>query len=242
MTNKVVVLGAGPADGIGAAVARRFAHEGLHVFISGRNIEKVEESAHQIRLAGGSADAIKVDVTSQEDIERLFDLVWGHEGSLEAVVFNAGGNTPDAFEDLSPEAFENIWRVCCYGAFLAAKQALPMLRTQGSGTMLFTGASASLRGKPNFAQFASAKAALRNLVQALAREYGPHGVHIAHIVIDGLVNGERAADFFGEHLEKLGPDGALDPDDIASAYWMLHQQPRSTWTHELDLRPFNEEW
>lgn len=242
MPNKVVVLGAGPPEGIGAAVARRFAREGLHVFVSGRGLEKIEESARQIRAAGGSAQAVQVDVTSQSDIENLFDRVWGHEGDLETVIFNAGGNTPDAFEDLSPEAFEHVWRVCCYGAFLTAKQALPILRKQGFGTMLFTGASASLRGKPNFAQFASAKAALRNLVQALAREYGPQGVHIAHIVIDGVVNGERAAELFNDYLDKLGPDGALDPDDIASTYWTLHQQPRSTWTHELDLRPFNEAW
>lgn len=242
MQNKAVVLGAGPAEGIGAAVARRFAREGLHVFVTGRNIEKVEDSAHQIRAAGGSAEAVRVDVTSQADIESLFSRVWEREGHLEAVVFNAGGNTPDAFEDLSPADFEHVWRVCCFGAFLAAKQALPILRTQGFGSMLFTGASASLRGKPNFGQFASAKAALRNLVQALSREYGPHGVHIAHIIIDGLVNGERAAGLFGEHLATLGPDGTLDPDDIAAAYWMLHQQPRSTWTHELDLRPFKEAW
>ncbi|MGB3472617.1 MAG: SDR family NAD(P)-dependent oxidoreductase [Erythrobacter sp.] len=242
MQNKAVVLGAGPPEGIGAAVARRFAREGLHVFVSGRNIEKVEQSAEHIRASGGSAEAIKVDVTSQAEIEGLFERVWEREGALETVVFNAGGNTPDAFEELSVEAFENVWRVCCFGAFLAAKQALPIMRTQGFGTMLFTGASASLRGKPNFGQFASAKAALRNLVQALAREYGPHGVHIAHIIIDGLVNGERAGDLFGEHLEKLGPDGALEPDDIADAYWMLHKQPRSTWTHELDLRPYKEAW
>lgn len=242
MQNKAVILGAGPAEGIGAAVARRFAREGLHVFISGRNIEKVEHSADQIRAAGGSAEAIKVDVTSEAEIEGLFDHVRGREGNLEVAVFNAGGNMPAAFEDLSAGDFEHVWRVCCFGAFLAAKQALPILRSQGFGSMLFTGASASLRGKPNFGQFASAKAALRNLVQALAREYGPHGVHIAHIIIDGLVNGERAGALFGEHLAKLGPDGALDPGDIAAAYWMLHQQPRSTWTHELDLRPFNEAW
>lgn len=242
MQNKAVVFGAGPPEGIGAAVARRFAREGLHVFISGRNIEKVEQSAKQIRESGGSSEAIKVDVTSQVEIEGLFDRVWEREGGLETVVFNAGGNTPDAFEDLSAQAFENVWRVCCFGAFLAAKQALPIFRTQGFGSMLFTGASASLRGKPNFGQFASAKAALRNLVQALAREYGPQGVHIAHIIIDGLVDGERAESLFGKHLSNLGPDGALNPDDIADAYWMLHKQPRSTWTHELDLRPYKEAW
>lgn len=242
MQSKAVVLGAGPAEGIGAAIARRLAREGLHVFITGRNIAKVEHSADQIRAAGGSAEAIKVDVTSGSEITTLFEHVRGREGNLDVVVFNAGGNTPDAFEDLSAEDFEHVWRVCCFGAFLAAKQALPILRAQGCGSMLFTGASASLRGKPNFGQFASAKAALRNLVQALAREYGPQGVHIAHIIIDGLVNGERASSLFGEHLAKLGPDGTLAPDDIADAYWMLHQQPRSTWTHELDLRPFSEAW
>ena len=242
MKNKAVILGAGPPEGIGAAVARSFACEGLHVFVSGRNCDKVEQSVDQIRLLGGSAEAIKADVTSPTEVEALFNRAREHTGDLEAVVFNAGGNTPHPFEDLSAEDFEHVWRVCCLGAFLAAKHALPMLRVQGFGSMLFTGASASLRGRPNFGQFASAKAALRNLVQALAREYGPQGVHIAHIIIDGVVNGERASDLFGEHLEKLGPDGALDPDGIGSAYWMLHKQPRSTWPHELDLRPFNEAW
>ncbi|MEH6755900.1 MAG: SDR family NAD(P)-dependent oxidoreductase [Parasphingorhabdus sp.] len=242
MKEKVLILGAGPPEGVGGALARRFACEDMHIIISGRSLEKIEQSAKQINESGGSAEAKATDVTSQNDIAALFDSVAADEAPVAAVIYNAGGNFPTPFRDLSAEQFEAFWRVGCFGAFLAAKRALPILERQGKGSLLFTGASASLRGKPMFGQFGSAKAALRNLVQALAREYGPKGVHVAHIIIDGVVNGERAQTHFGEYLEKLGRDGALHPDAIADAYWMIHTQQRSAWTHELDLRPFSENW
>ena len=149
---------------------------------------------------------------------------------------------PVPFEDLTPAMFEEFWRIGCYGAFLTAKKAMPILKQQGQGSILFTGASASLRGRPGFGHFAATKAALRNLVQALAREYGPQGIHVAHVVIDGIINGDIVRGRYGEYLESLGEDGSLAPDAIAQAFWVLHTQHRSAWTHELDLRPFNEKW
>jgi NAD(P)-dependent dehydrogenase (short-subunit alcohol dehydrogenase family) len=157
-------------------------------------------------------------------------------------LYNAGNNTPIAFADLDAATFEAYWRVCCFGAFLTAKRVMPILAAQERGSMIFTGASASLRGRPNFAHFSAAKGALRNLAQSLAREYGPQGVHVAHVLIDGVVNGDQAQSRFGSYIDNLGPDGALDPAAIAEAFWMVHRQPRSAWTHELDLRPFKESW
>ncbi len=242
MTDSVVLLGAGAPNGVGGALARRFAAGGLHVIVSGRTLEKVQASVEQVRAAGGSAEAMAVDVTSAEDQDTLFEHVRNIGEPVAAVVFNAGANQPIPFEELSEEQFESFWRIGCYGAFLTAKRAMPLLAAQGRGSMLFTGASASLRGRPLFAQFAASKAALRNLAQALAREYGPKGVHVAHVVIDGIINGDVVQGRFGDYLASLGEDGALEPDAIAEAFWALHVQHRSAWTHELDLRPFKETW
>ncbi|MEM1433516.1 MAG: SDR family NAD(P)-dependent oxidoreductase [Pseudomonadota bacterium] len=242
MTDSVVVLGAGAPNGVGGALARRFAAEGLHVVVSGRTLDKVQASADQVRAAGGSAEAMAVDVTSAADQDALFAHVAALGAPVAAVIFNAGGNQPIPFEDLTEAQFESFWRIGCYGAFLTAKRALPVLAAQGSGSLLFTGASASLRGRPLFGHFASSKAALRNLVQALAREYGPQGVHVAHVVIDGIINGDVVQGRFADYLTSLGEDGALAPDAIADAFWVLHGQHRSAWTHELDLRPYKETW
>ncbi|MDA8754984.1 SDR family oxidoreductase, partial [Luminiphilus sp.] len=155
---------------------------------------------------------------------------------------NAGSNFPIKFSDVTPEQFEAFWRVGCFGAFLTARQTLPLFSEQGKGSLFFTGASASLRGRPNFGHFSVAKAGLRNLAQALAREYGPQGIHVAHVVIDGVVNGDIVRGRFGDYLTSLGDDGALEPDAIAEAFWSLHAQHPSAWTHELDLRPYKESW
>ena len=238
----VIILGAGAPNGVGGALARRFGREGLHVVVSGRTQEKVEASAQAVISAGGSAEGYQADVTSEKDQDALFEHVASLRMPLAAVVFNAGSNMPIPFEAIKAEEFESFWRIGCFGAFLTAKRAMPILAEQASGSMLFTGASASMRGRPNFSHFASSKAGLRNLAQALAREYGPQGVHVAHIVIDGVVNGDIVQGRFKEYLESMGEDGALDPDAIADAFWSVHAQPRTAWTHELDLRPFKETW
>ena len=242
MAETVVIAGAGAPNGVGGAIARRFAAEGFHVLISGRTLAKVSAAVEQISAGGGSAEALAVDVTSASDQDALFARVAELGAPVAAVIFNAGGNLPVPFSDLTEAQFEEFWRIGCYGAFLTAKRAMPLLAAQGSGSMLFTGASASMRGRPLFGHFASSKAALRNLAQALAREFGPQGVHVAHVVVDGIINGDIVQGRFGEYLESLGEDGALEPDAVADAFWMLHAQHRSAWTHELDLRPFKENW
>tara|TARA_R110002072_G_scaffold3937_4_gene28135 strand:+ start:9683 stop:10411 length:729 start_codon:yes stop_codon:yes gene_type:complete len=242
MTETILVLGAGTPCGVGGAIALRFAKAGYHVLVTGRTQEKVEATRTAITAQGGSADAMSCDVTSEQDLDVVFGALAAKEMLVASVIYNAGNNAPVAFETLTAEQFEAYRRVCCLGGFLAAKRAMPLLARQGRGSMLFTGASASLRGKPDFAHFSSAKGALRNLVQALAREYGPEGVHVAHLIIDGVVNGDQVRSRFGDYLDKLGEDGALDPAAIAEAFWIVHSQPRTAWTHELDLRPFKEAW
>jgi NAD(P)-dependent dehydrogenase (short-subunit alcohol dehydrogenase family) len=242
LTETTLVLGAGTPDGIGGAVAMRFARAGYHVLVTGRNLEKVEKTRDAIVRNGGSAHAMSCDVTREDDLDAVFVTLAAQGRLIASVIYNAGNNSPIPFEALTPQQFEAYWRICCLGGFLAAKRAMPLLAAQGRGSMLFTGASASLRGKPGFAHFSAGKGALRNLVQALAREYGSQGVHIAHLIIDGVVNGDQVKSRFGEYLGKLGEDGSLDPSAIADAFLMVHRQPRSAWTHELDLRPFRETW
>ena len=241
MSKSVVVLGAGVPDGVGGALALRFAREGLHAVVTGRTQEKVEQTAQAVREAGGSAEALAVDVTSAEDQDALFRAV-ARRGEIAAVLYNAGNNALISFEDLTAEQFEDFWRIGCLGAFLTAKRALPLLAAQGSGSLFFTGASGSMRGRPGFAHFAAAKAALRNLAQALAREYGPQGVHVAHFVIDGVINGDKVRSRLSEYLDSLGEQGALEPSAIADAFWAIHAQHRTAWTHEIDLRPYKERW
>ena len=242
MQSTALILGVGVPDGVGGALARRFAAGGMHVVLGGRTLERVGETAQQVVDAGGSAEAVSVDVTSPEELDAAFAAAKATDLPLGAVIYNAGNNMPIAFEHLSADEFVDFWNVGCLGGFLTAQRAMPLLREQGHGSLLFTGASASLRGKPNFAHFAVAKAGLRNLAQALAREYGPQGVHVGHVIIDGIVNGERVKSRFEGYVEQLGEDGALDTEAVAEAFWTLHTQPRSAWTFELDLRPFKENW
>jgi NAD(P)-dependent dehydrogenase (short-subunit alcohol dehydrogenase family) len=238
----VLVVGAGAISGIGGAIARLFASRGYHVIVAGRTRSKLNDIVDCISSEGGSAEAVVADVTSQDDQAILFEVVADSGHPLAGVVYNAGSNFPIKFSELTPSQFDEFWRIGCYGAFLTARLALPVLSNQGRGSLFFTGASASLRGRPHFAHFAVAKAGLRNLAQALAREYGPQGVHVAHVIIDGVVNGDIVRGRFADYLESLGDDGALDPEAIAEAFWALHIQPASAWTHELDLRPYKEAW
>lgn len=241
MPESAIIIGAGASDGVGGALARQFADNGLHAIIVGRTPEKVQKIADEITASGGSAEGVRADVTSEADQDALFALA-AERGPVAAVLYNAGNNAIIPFEQLDADTLESFWRVGCFGAFLTAKRAIPLLRDQGKGSLFFTGASGSMRGKPNFAHFASMKAGLRMLAQSLAREYGPQGVHVAHFVIDGVIDGEMVRSRFGEYLEQLGEDGCLKPEAIAEAFWHVHTQHRSAWTHELDLRPFKESW
>lgn len=240
---QAIVFGVGAGQGIGAAVCRRFAAGGHHVLVAGRTAAKIEQVAAAIVAAGGSAEAVVTDVTDEASVIAAFDLAMrSAEGRAPAdvVVFNAGNNQIIDFTRLTAAQFEDFWRVGCYAGFLVGREAARRLLPLGRGTVIFTGASGSLRGKPGFAHFAAAKAGLRMISQSMAREYGPKGLHIAHVLIDGGVDGERLRKAIPEMVDKLGSEGLLDVDSIAENYWHLYRQGRSAWTQELDLRPYRE--
>jgi NAD(P)-dependent dehydrogenase (short-subunit alcohol dehydrogenase family) len=238
-----VVCGVGAERGLGAALCRRFAAEGYHVLVAGRTPHKIDKIAAAIVAEGGSAEAVQTDVTEEADVVRLFDRAMAPgEGRLPAdlVVYNAGNNRRMDFREVSARDFEKFWRVGCFGGFLVGREAARRLAPLGRGTILFTGASASLRGKPGYAQFAAAKAGLRAVAQSMAREFGPLGIHVAHVVIDGGIAGERLLRRVPQLGAERGEDGLLGIAAIADAYWHLHTQQRSAWTQELDLRPYKE--
>ncbi|MDR3419558.1 MAG: SDR family NAD(P)-dependent oxidoreductase [Nevskia sp.] len=240
-----VVVGAGSRQGIGGALCARFAAGGLHLYAVGRSADKVEATVKAIQAGGRGATAVVADVTRPQDVAALFQRIAADGRMPELVVFNASEpNVPTRFLSMTPEFVERMWRVCCFGGFLVGQEAIRRMLPQRRGTLIFTGASASLRGKPLFGAFAAAKAGLRAHAQAMARQFGPKGIHVAHVVVDGVVAGDRAGRFgYGvgkAYLLSKGEDGALQPDAIAESYWQLHRQHRSAWTHELDLRPARE--
>ena len=237
-----VVLGVGPTRGLGAAIARRFAREGFRVTVMGRSEEKIAAALADLKAAGADAEAVVGDVTDEAAVRRVVAGAERADAPLEAAIFNAGGNWPRPFRDMDAEFLESMWRVNALAGFFFAKAALDVMLPRQRGVILFTGASGSLRGKAMFGGFAQAKAALRALAQTAAREFGPQGIHVAHVVVDGGIDGDRLNGFLPNLKDERGPDGLLDPDAIAENYWTLFQQPRSAWTHELDVRPWVESW
>jgi NAD(P)-dependent dehydrogenase (short-subunit alcohol dehydrogenase family) len=245
--NVAWIIGVGASAGLGAAVARRFARGGLVVVVSGRSLDRLESVAQEIVAAGGRAHALVADASDEAQLRNGRDAV-AELGSLRAAVFNVGNAARGTVLELATDQFEAAWRASALAGFLFARAVVPALLGNGveedepfgRGSLLFTGATASLRGRPQFAAFASAKAGLRSLAQSLAREYGPKGLHIAHVVIDGGIDGERLRAAVPHRETEAGADGLLDADRIADVYWHLHTQHRSAWTQELDLRPFKE--
>ncbi|MGA2128851.1 MAG: SDR family NAD(P)-dependent oxidoreductase [Xanthobacteraceae bacterium] len=238
-----VVVGVGAERGLGAALCRRFAAEGYHVLVAGRTADRIDQVVRTIRAAGGSADPVPTDATREEDVIRLFDRAFASDaaaGPPDLIVSNAGNNQRIDFRELSAQTFEDFWRVGCFAGFLVGREAARRLVPLGRGTVIFTGASASLRGKPGFAHFAAAKAGLRMIAQSMAREYGPLGIHVAHVVIDGGIDGDRLRTRRPEVIRERGEDGLLGIDAIADTFWHIHRQPRSAWAQEVDLRPFKE--
>lgn len=238
-----VVVGVGAELGVGGAVCRRFAAAGHHVLVAGRTLSKIEAVVRTINAAGGSAEPVPTDATVEADVMRLFDRAMAPGSGLEPadlVVFNAGNNQLIDFRELTAAQFEDFWRIGCYAGFLVGREAARRLVPLARGTVIFTGASGSMRGRPRFAHFAAAKAGLRMVAQAMAREFGPQGIHVAHVVIDGGIDGERLRTRIPEMVARLGTEGLLNVDAIAETYWQIHRQHRSAWAHEIDLRPFKE--
>jgi NAD(P)-dependent dehydrogenase (short-subunit alcohol dehydrogenase family) len=240
---KAVILGVGAVRGIGGAVSRRFAKEGHHVLVAGRTTAKIDKVVETIVKEGGSASAVTIDGTKEDEVIKLFDRAMADDADgtpADLFVFNMGNNAPVDVREMTAKHFEDSWRVGCFAGFLFGREAVRRLAPLGRGTVIFTGASGSLRGRPRFAAFNATKGGLRLFVQSLAREFGPQGLHIAHVIIDGGIEGDRLLARMPDRADKAGPDGLLKVDAIVDNYWHLHRQQRSAWSHEIDLRPYKE--
>ena len=234
------VIGAG--DATGSALARRFAKEGYTVCAARRNEAALKPLIDQITQEGWRAIAFGLDARREDQVTSFFDRIESEVGSVEVVVFNVGGNVRFPILETTAQKYFKVWEMCAMAGFLVGREATRVMLTRGRGTLLFTGATASVRGAAGFAAFAGGKAALRALAQSMARELGPKGIHVAHVIIDGLIDTAFAREHFAQRVADAGPDGILNPEHIAQAYWWLHQQPRDAWTFELDLRPSVERW
>ncbi len=225
LQSSALVVGVGAIRGLGSAVAHRFAREGHAVTVMGRTEAKLDAVRASIVDAGGICDLLVGDATTENDVAKAFEQAC-LRGRLRTAVFNAGGNNPRVYADTDPAFFESMWRVGCYAGHLFGLAASRTMLPAG-GTVIFTGASASLRGRPRFAAFAAAKAGLRAVAQTMARELGPEGLHVAHVVIDGGIDGERLDTLVPSYKAGKPVDGVLSLDAIAEAYWQLHSQHRS---------------
>ncbi len=236
-----LIFGAGP--GLGAALCRRFAREGYTVCgVRRRHGDELEALCKEIGEAGGTALGFEVDARREEAVVELFDRVEQEVGPIEVVVFNPGANINIPIRDMPAQKFYKVWEMACFAGFLVGREAARRMAPRHKGTLIFTGATASVRGGKGFAAFASAKHGLRALAQSMARELGPEGIHVAHVLIDGAIDMPFIRETFGDAFEKRGPDAMLAPDAIAATYWSIHTQPRSAWTFETDVRPWLEPW
>jgi len=230
-----LVIGAG--DATGGAIARRFARGGFVACVARRSADKLAPLVEQIAAEGGRALACPVDARREEEVVTLVERIEAEIGPIEVAVFNIGANVPCSILDETARKYFKIWEMACFSGFLMGREVARRMVPRERGTIIFTGATASLRGAASFAAFAGAKHGLRALAQSMARELGPKNIHVVHAVIDGAIDTAFIRDNFPERYALKDSDGILDPDHIAEAYWQLHLQPRTTWTHELDLRP-----
>jgi NAD(P)-dependent dehydrogenase (short-subunit alcohol dehydrogenase family) len=245
-TSNPVALVIGAGDATGGAIARRFAREGYVACVTRRHLDKLQPLLDQIKAAGGQAHGFASDARKEEEVIALVEQIESTIGPIEVLVFNIGANAPSSILEETARKYFKIWEMACFSGFLNAREvAKRMVAREGDGhkgTIIFTGATASLRGSANFAAFAGAKHALRALAQSMARELGPRGIHVAHVVVDGAIDTEFIRENFPQRYALKDQHGIVNPDHIADSYWMLHRQPRDAWTHELDLRPWIEKF
>jgi len=242
MSNPKAVLVIGAGDATGGAIARRFAREGYVACITRRHVEKLGQLVAAIEQEGGKARAFGSDARKEEEMVALIDTVERKVGEIEVAVYNIGANVRFSIRETTSRVFFKVWEMACFGGFLMGREVAKRMVPRGRGTILFTGATASVRGGSGYAAFASGKHGLRALAQSMARELGPEGIHVAHVVIDGAIDTAWIRENFPERAALKEEGGILNPEAIAETYWMLHCQPRSAWTHELDLRPWMERW
>jgi NAD(P)-dependent dehydrogenase (short-subunit alcohol dehydrogenase family) len=235
-----LIVGAG--DATGGAIARRFAREGLIACLTRRAADKLEPLVRSIRDEGGQAHGFASDARDEAAVVELVARIEREIAPIEVAVFNIGANVRFTVADTTERVYRKVWEMGALAGFLVGREAARAMQPRGRGTILFTGATASLRGSAGFAAFAGAKHALRALAQSMARELGPQGIHVAHVVIDGAIDTQFIRETFPERYALKDREGILNPEHIAEAYWQLHCQPRSAWTHEMDLRPWMETW
>jgi len=236
----VLVVGAG--DATGGAIARRFAREGYVACVTRREADKLVPLVERIRAEGGQARGFGSDARDEAAVTALVTEIEREVAPIEVAVFNIGANVRFTVAETTERVYRKVWEMGALAGFLMGREVAKAMLARGRGTIVFTGATASLRGSAGFAAFAGAKHALRALAQSLARELGPQGIHVAHVVIDGAIDTRFIAENFPERYARKAQDGILDPEHIAENYWQLHRQPRSAWTHEMDLRPWMETW
>lgn len=240
----VVLVGAG--DAIGAAVARRFAQGGYTVCIARRDAAKSQGLVDEMAAEGRAVHAFSVDARQEAEVLALFERIENDIGPVEVCLYNAGSNVNKPLLDTTPKLFFKAWELACYGGFLVGREAARVMLPRGRGTILFTGATASVRGGSGFAAFASAKFGLRAVAQAMARELGPKNIHVVHLLIDAAVDSDaihqRIKAAKGIDASDIPADSLTRTSSIADAYWFAHHQHRDGWTHELDLRPSVEKW
>ncbi|WP_028942032.1 SDR family oxidoreductase [Pseudomonas vranovensis] len=239
---KKVVLVVGAGDATGGAIAKRFAREGYVACVTRRSVDKLQPLVDEIRAFGGEAYGFGSDARKEDEVTALVEQIEGSIGPIEAFVFNIGANVPCSILEETACKYFKIWEMACFAGFLTSQAVARRMATRERGTILFTGATAGLRGAAGFAAFAGAKHGIRALAQSMARELGPRNIHVAHVVVDGAIDTAFIRDTFPERYALKDQDGILDPAHIADSYWYLHSQPRDAWTFELDLRPWMERW
>lgn len=240
--NKKVALIIGAGDATGGAIARRFAREGYVACVTRRSLDKLQPLLETIRSEGGEVHGFASDARREEQVAELVEGIERDIGPIEVMVFNIGANVPCSILEETPRKYFKVWEMACFAGFLTSQAVAKRMVARGRGTILFTGATAGLRGAAGFAAFAGAKHGIRALAQSMARELGPLNVHVAHVVVDGAIDTAFIRDNFPERYTLKDQDGVLDPEHIAENYWFLHSQPRDAWTFELDLRPWMERW
>ncbi len=244
MSAKQACLIIGAGDDTGAAVARAFAREGLVVCLvrRPRHAQALETLAQSIRDQGGEAVALPADARDEDAMIDLIERIERDVAPIGVAIFNIGANVRFSITETTSRVYRKVWEMACFAGFLMGREVAGKMLTRGHGTIIFTGASASMRGSDGYCAFAGAKHALRALAQSMARELGPKNIHVAHTVIDGAIDSNFIRENLPDVDELRDKDALLNPDAIARNYVMLHNQPRTAWTHELDLRPWSEKW
>lgn len=238
---KPIALVVGAGDHLGAAIARRFATEGYHI-VATRRRGDLATLVSDVQALGSDATALFSDARDEPQVCELIDKVESELGPIRVAVFNVGGNVRFGITETTTQVYRKVWEMCALAGFLVGREVAKKMLPREQGTIIFTGASASVRGSSGFAAFAGGKHALRALAQSMSRELGPQGIHVAHVIVDGLIENEATKTFLPDLFASKGEHGIIQPDDLAEIYWQLHKQPKTTWTFEQDVRPYTEQW